>query len=184
MVSYAVDRVLKFRFSAERTGKDRTQAHAMEDAVASALARIETASEKVSAELSAAASTLKHVTSLAAGLERAESPRARSQLDTLGGAMGDLAEQAEATSSVHILHHHLAALDAAASAFVWLADEDPPGAVQRAISTSEEELGALRAKNEPHSEFADAIEQFLSSLATYVGAEHKTPLSWEDEHDE
>eukprot|EP00171_Calliarthron_tuberculosum_P015392 IDg15392t1 len=97
--------------------------------------------------------------------------------------MSDLSERAEATSSVHILHHHLGALAAAASAFVWLAEENPPAAVQAAITDAEQHTSVLRSKNEPHSELGDAVDAFLSALAGYVDSEHKTALAWADEQD-
>lgn len=143
------------------------------------------AAEKISVDLVPHGATLSKVVTLCdTVISSAAVPRSRASLQELGGLMGDLSDVAEATSPLHILHHHMAALAACAESFVWVAEPDTMAPVQAAKLKVAKHVASLRSKKDAHEDFADAVDDFLSALEKYVKEEHPKPLEWADDEEE
>lgn len=143
-----------------------------------AIITLNEAGARISAELVPHVKSLISAAKTASTIASSKAPHDREALEELGGALGDLGEAAEGTSTFHILHHHLAALAAASEAFMWLTDPDPTKAVDNARNNIAQHIAALQAKKETHADFADGLTAFLNAIHDDVKKNHPEPLVW------
>lgn len=156
----------------------------MQAAVSGKIRTIDKAAEAFGARLQPALDLLHATLTKAADVEGTPVLSRTTDLSSaLSSHLGLVDDIQEALADLDVLHDHIIAIAEATAAFGWVIADDPVAHVNSAVSEVASLSSALRARPDPsHAQLADALDDFLSTLAGYV-EKHPEPLEFVESSD-
>lgn len=142
---------------------------------------IDATAKAFGARLQPAVNLLHSALSKAANVESTPvSSRTTDLAAALSSHLGLVDDIQEALADLDVLHDHIIAIAEATAAFGWVVSDDPVAHVEAAKAEVDPLSSILRSKPDPsHAQLADAIDDFVSTLADYV-SKHPKALEFVD----